>query len=179
MKFEIAEDCSIPCNFVGFKLQKGKDDTLELNQEEYVRKLRPMSTDGSYSEFASLHMKLAWLAHSRPDCMFEVSQMTQVARKRFEENQRDVVKRVKRTVRYVQETPACIRFPKLSEDNLHVLGLSDASFASNLDFTSQLGYLCLLADNAGNVIPIQFKLYKAQRVTRSVMGAELMALNVM
>ena len=179
MKFEMAENCSIPCNFVGFRLQKRKDDTFELSQEEYVRKLRPMPTDVTYSDFASLRMKLTWLAHSRPDCMFEVSQMTQVTRECFEENQRDVVNPVNRTVRYVQETPACIRFPKHREDNLHVLGLSDASFASNLDSTSQLGYLCLLKDNARNVITIQFKSYKARRVTRSVIGAEFMAFSDM
>ena len=179
MKFEMAEDCSIPWNFVEFRVQKGKDDTLELNQEEYVRKLRPMPTDGSYSEFASLRMKLAWLAHSRPDWMFEASQMTPVTRERFGENEQDIGKRVNRTVRYVQETPACICFQKLSKVYLYVLGLSDALFASNLDSTSQLGYICLLADNTGNVIPIQFKSYKARRVTRSVVGAELMAFSDM
>ena len=63
-----------------------------------MRKLRPMSTDRSYSGFASLRMKLAWLAHSRPDCMFEVSKMTQVARKRLEEDRRNFLKRVNRTV---------------------------------------------------------------------------------
>ena len=67
----------------------------------------------------------------------------------------------------------------LNEDGLHVLGISDASFASNLDSTSQLGYLCFLADNAGNVVPIQFKSYKARIVTRPVMGADLMAFSDM
>ena len=90
-RFEMAEDSSLPCQFVGFRLQRGKNGTLELNQEEYVRKLRPMPTDGSYSGFASLRMKLAWLAHSRPDCMFEVSQMTQVTRERFEEDRRKLL----------------------------------------------------------------------------------------
>ena len=84
-----------------------------------------------------------------------------------------------RTVEYVRNTPPCIRFPKLNEDGLHVLGISDASFASNLDSTSQRGYLCFLADNAGNAVPIQFKSYKARRVTRSVMGAELVAFSDM
>ena len=178
-RFKMAEDSSIPCHFVGFRLQRGKKGTLELNQEEYMRKLRPMPTDGSYSEFASPRMKLAWLAHSRPDCMFDVSQMTQVTRERFEEDRRNVVQRVNRTVEYVQDTPACIRFPKLNEDGIHVFGILDASFASNLDSTSQLGYLCFLADNSGNVVPIYFKSYKARRVTRSVMGAKLMAFSDM
>ena len=131
--------------------------------------------DGSYAQFASLRMKLAWLAHSRPDCLYEISQMTQVTCSRFEDQRREIVRRVNKTVQYAKDNPAAIRIPRLELETWHVLGISDASFASNYDATSHLGFVCFLADATGNVIPIHFKSNKARRVTRSVMGAELIA----
>lgn len=69
-----------------------------------------MPTDGSYSELASLRMQLSWLAHRRLDCMFVISQMSQVTRDIFDEYRRNVFKLVNSTVQYVQEVLVCIRF---------------------------------------------------------------------
>ena len=66
-------------------------------------------------------------------------------------------------------------FPKLEVESLHITGFSDASFAANRDLSSQLGYICFLGDAKGSVVPFFFKSYKARRVTRSVMAAEIIA----
>lgn len=55
------------------------------------------------------------------------------------------------------------------------LGYSDASFASNCDHTSQLGYNVFLMDCSSNTIPIVYNSYEARRVKRSVLAAELIA----
>ena len=55
------------------------------------------------------------------------------------------------------------------------IGFSDASFANNAEFSSQPGYICLLADDSGSVVPIYFKSYKSRRVTRSVMAGKVIA----
>jgi hypothetical protein len=56
---------------------------------------------------------------------------------------------------------------------LHVF--SDASFANNQDFTCQLCFIIFLADYNENCFVFDFRSFKSQRVTRSVIGGELIA----
>lgn len=60
-----------------------------------------------------------------------------------------------------------------------MLMLSDASYIFNLYPTSQLRYLCLVADNATNFVVtiegIQFNSYKTRIIEMSVIRAEHMA----
>ena len=86
-----------------------------------------------------------------------------------------IVKGINKTVSFAKGAPLCARFPALHLSSIKVLGISDASFASNSDLTSHLGYLVFLGDARGRVAPIHFKSYKARRVTRSVLSAELIA----
>ena len=72
-----------------------------------------------------------------------------------------------------------LRFPKINVESMQVIGVSDASFATNRDATSHIGYILFIADAERNVIPILFKSYKARRVTRSVIVAELVAFSDM
>lgn len=65
--------------------------------------------------------------------------------------------------------------PKLDPKSLRVVRFSDASFAGNQGFTSQLGYLVFLSEKSDNIAPVILKSDKARRVTRSVLGAELFA----
>jgi hypothetical protein len=52
---------------------------------------------------------------------------------------------------------------------------SDASFANNKDFTCKLGFIIFLADDNENCRVLDFRSFKSQRVTRSVIGGELIA----
>lgn len=172
-KFEMAEDETPPCTFTGFRLSKGADSKLEMNQDAYVSNLTTLPSDATFSNFASVRMKLAWLSHTRPDVLFEVSQLTQVTVDQFKENKTEIIRRTNRAVMYVKDESVAIKFPKLNLETLQVIGYSDASFCNNVDLTSQLGYIIFVGDGSGNVIPIQFKSYKARRVVRSAMAAEL------
>lgn len=58
---------------------------------------------------------------------------------------------------------------------MDILGVSEPSFATNADLTSQLGYPVFLPDRFGTVIHISLKSYKALKVTRSAFVAELIA----
>ena len=120
-------------------------------------------------------MQLAWLSHSRPDLLFEVSQLTQITADVFDETPISIIKQAKKVVNMAHEHQVTLRVPKLDLNTLRIIGISDASFANNRDLTSQLGYLLFLADKQDRVIPLCLKSYKARRVTRSVMAAELIA----
>ena len=177
--FEMADDEHPSCTFTGFKLDVCDGDNLEINQKEYQQQLCMMPEDGSFRDFCSTRMQLAWLAHSRPDVLYEVSQLAQITVERFEEHRRDVVKRTNRIIAYAKDNTVSIKFSKLELSSLRVIGVSDASFAGNHDSSSHLGYLVFIADANDNVIPIYFKLYKVRRVTRSVMDVELIAFSDM
>ena len=134
-----------------------------------------MPEDGTYKDLASLRMQLAWLSHSRPDLLFQVSQLTQVIRELFEADRIQIIKQANKAVKAACENKITIRFPKLDMETLRIVGISDASFANNRDLTSQLGFIIFLSDTNDRVIPLLFKSYKARRVTRSVLAAELIA----
>ena len=61
-------------------------------------------------------------------------------------------------------------------DDLELLVFTDASFAKNKDFSSQIGFVITLADRNGNANLIHWSSIKCKRVTRSVLGAELYAM---
>ena len=79
-RFQMGEDEHIPCTVSGFSPARGKNDILEQNQHLYLQKLEQLHLDASFSEFRSMHMKLAWLANTFSDYQFEISQPTQVPR---------------------------------------------------------------------------------------------------
>lgn len=174
-RFEMADNEKPPCTFTGFNLSRTDEGTIELHQNTYVESLRPMPVDATWKDFASTRMKLAWLANSRPDCLFEIAQLAQITFERFSNSRKDIIKQANRAIQYAREHLVAIPFPKLDMKTIQVIGFSDASFANNADLTSQLGYICFLGDASGSSIPVHFKSYKARRVTRSVMAAELIA----
>jgi hypothetical protein len=69
-----------------------------------------------------------------------------------------------------------LKYPKLDLDSLRLRVCADASFGSNADGSSQLGYCIFLADKHGKCQLLTWSSHKSKRVTRSVAGAETMAL---
>jgi hypothetical protein len=62
---------------------------------------------------------------------------------------------------------------KLNVKSLHAVFCSDASFAGNLDLSSQIGGIILLKDKHGNVHVLHWFSKKCPRVTGSVLAAEI------
>ena len=63
----------------------------------------------------------------------------------------------------------------LYRDSLSLKIYSDAAFANNPNYRSQLGFLVLLCDKTNRCNIVHFSGYHARRVTRSVLGAEVYA----
>lgn len=66
-----------------------------------------------------------------------------------------------------------IHFVKLQMDSVKLIVYADASFASNGDLTSQLGFIFAMVDKYGRANVIDYSSVKAKRITRSVLAAEL------
>ena len=117
-------------------------------------------------------MRLAWLSNTRPDLLYEISQLAQVTQLRYDTEKKRIVQRANRAVRYAHNNPSKIMFPKLEAKSLRIVGYSDAGYSSNNDLSSQLGRIVLLMDESGAAAPIIFKSYKSRRISRSVLSAE-------
>lgn len=70
----------------------------------------------------------------------------------------------------------CLKFSKLDKCNLHLLVYSDASFATNTDKLSQLGYIMFLLVRNNQCQLLYRNTYKEQLVNRFVLGSEVIAL---
>lgn len=174
-RFEMGPDETLPCTFSGFHLSRDESGTLQQNQHFYLRKLEQLPLDAKFQDFRSMRMKLAWLANTRPDCQFEISQLAQVTEERFSIERSSIIRRLNKATKFAVDNQVSLRVPQLDVDSLRVVGFSDASFANNYDLSTQLGHIMFLADKTGKSVPIHFKSYKSRRVVRSAMAGEVIA----
>ena len=98
-------------------------------------------------------MKLAWLANTRPDLAFEISQIAQVTRAMFDQDMTKHCKRLKKAIKYAHYNKASTRIPKGDFGSLRIVAYIDAAFANNADLSSQLGCIILLTDASNKEIP--------------------------
>ena len=169
-RFETSGDESLPLTFAGFTLSKRRNSFYVMDQNFYLKKLECIKPTCNFNEFRSMRMNLAWLANTRPDLLFEISQLVQVNTERFSVDAAAQVKRLNAAIRYAHNNVAHLPLPKLNLRSIGIVGYSDAAFANNYDMTSQLCRIVLLMDDENCCIPISFKSYKSCRVTRSVLS---------
>ena len=176
-RFQMGEDEHIPCTFSCFSLTHGKDGSLEQNQHFYLQKSEQLHLDASFSEFRSMHIRLAWLTNSRPDCQFDISEPAQVTEDRYLAEQPAIVRRLNRATRYATDYSVSLKIATLDHESLRVVGFADASFANNHDQSTQPDHIFFLADGHGRSVSISFNSYKSKRVVRSAMAGEFIALS--
>ena len=176
-RFQMDDDEQVSCTFTfsGFSPAHGKDSSLEQNQHFYLQKLERLHLDASFSEFRSMRMRLAWLANTRPDCQFEISQLAQVTKGRYLDEQPVIFRCLNKVTRYATDHRVSLKIPTLYQESLRVVGFADASFANNHDLSTQLGHICFLSDCYGRSVPITFNSGKSKRVVRSAMAGEVIA----
>lgn len=74
-KFDKVDGQTLPCNFTGFSISRNEDENIVQCHHVYLKKLKKLPLDATYTSFRSMKMKLAWLADTQPDCLFETSQL--------------------------------------------------------------------------------------------------------
>lgn len=82
----MALDSEHPFSFAEFTIARDSDGTPVLNQQSYVLGLKVLPEDVNYSDFAWIKIKLEKQSHSSLDCVFEISQFSQVTKTYFQEN---------------------------------------------------------------------------------------------
>lgn len=173
------DDEELPSEFTGFVINSTKDNCLVTDQSKYLKNLECFPTDATFKQFRSMRMKLVWLAKTRPDCLFEISQLSQITEDKLDSKQASIKRRLNKAVKYAVDNLVPLRIIKLQKDTLKVIDFSDSSFANNEDLSSQLGHIVFLGDSTSTLVRIHFKSYKSKRVTRSAILGEVIAFSDM
>ena len=122
-----------------------------------------------------MKMRLVWLANTRPEIVFEISKIAQVARTIYEKDITKHYKCLNEAIKYAHNHKVFICIHKLDCNMLRITAYSDAAFVKKADLFSQLGRIVLFPDVDHNSTPVSYKSYKSRRVARSVLSAEVIA----
>ena len=163
--------------FVGINIrtvtEKDGSRTFLANQQHYLAKLKTVPLDSKFEFFRSVRSCVSWLTHTRPDLCCTSNRASQVTKENFSVSD---IKQLNDAINCVKNSPRLtLKYPKLDHDTLHLRAYADASFASNKDLTSQLGYLILLCDGNNRCHVINYASRKSRRVVKSIMAGEVYA----
>ncbi len=123
-------------------------------------------------KFSTCRGKIAFASTcTRPDTSFDSAQLLQVISTSVERKNVAIINKTIRKLNYL----AHIVYLPLDLRSTYIVGYADAAFANNADNSSQLGSIVLLKDKNDHAAIIHYGSWKFQRVTRSVLGAEVHA----
>lgn len=159
--------------FFGTRIHTVRKDEFLLNQEHYCKALRKLPLTARMEDLRRARALLAWTTHTRPDLACLVNKLAQVTEKTLKEEH---IKALNVGIKSAISNPSRgLRYKPLDADTIHMRVYADASFGTNDDLTSQLGYLVLLCDKNNQCHVLDYGSKKSRRVVRSIMGGELYA----
>lgn len=160
-------------DFFGAQVDTLDDGTIHMTQRYYARSLKPANIGGTYEEFRRERALFSWMTNTRPDVACVANKAAQVTEKTHGS---DKVRELNKGIRIIlRSTDIGLKYGKLKKSELHIRAYADASYATNDDLTSQLGYLVLLCDHSDNCHVLDYASRKSKRVVRSIMGGETYA----
>ena len=152
VKFESRDKEWDNLQFFGCTLQTVKPGAFKVIQQDYIAKLGPVPADATFEHYRSFRAEIAWQTHMRPDVSCCANRAAQVVSEPSDNVREAHVKLLNSAIKKMRSTPELgLRYEKLDEATLHPLVYTDASFGTNDDLTSQLGYLVLL--HCGGKVP--------------------------
>ena len=153
---------------------KQSEQTIIVHQHPYEQRIPSEKVERSPDSFMSNRGKASYLAScTRPDIACAVNQLSQ--RKADEATEEDF-KRLDTALKQLREESVELLYGNVDLETAEVHVFADASFATNADLSSQLGYVVFLVDQDRNCSLITWSSSKCKRVTRSVLAAELYAI---
>jgi hypothetical protein len=146
--------------------------TADLTSSRGTIRLNVSSTD----QYVAQRARGAYLATvSQPEAAFDLSFAIQVTKDNVGKEEIDFLNK------HIQwQKDNCsrgLKFVRLDKGSLKLIVFTDSSFANNTDFSSQIGYVLVLADSQNNANILHWSSTKCKRVTRSVLASELYAMS--
>ena len=147
-----------------------RTNCFAIHQRPYLERINLLPSDENFISFRRARSQLLWLTLSRSDVCVDANKLAQVTEKTFSSTQ---VKQFNNALKRLQASKnLALHMKKLDFQSLHIKAFSDASFSTNYDQTSQLGYIITLCDKFNNACILHYASYKSRRVAKSVLGAE-------
>ena len=124
-------------------------------------------------QYVAQRAKSAYIATlNQSETAFDFSFVAQVINP-----QKNDAKRLNKRIQWqLDNSDRGLRFVKLNTTSLKLIAFTDAAFANNSDYTSQIDFVICLADGSNKANLIHWSSTKCKRVTRSVLTAELFAM---
>jgi Reverse transcriptase (RNA-dependent DNA polymerase) len=159
----------------GFHVRR-KPDITTLSQRDYAERITRLPKLCHFEGFRSARAKLQWLVNTRPDIAGSVSLLAQVTPEQYEQEHSMHNTEINRIIRYVQRRPCAISYLPLHFPSTRIVVCADASYASNVDRSSQLGYVLSLVDKHEVSHLLAYCSKKSPRVVTSIFSGEAIAL---
>lgn len=106
---------------------------------------------------------------SQPEASFDLSIAAQTT-----DPTKDDIKALNKRLQWQLDNPnRGLRFVPIDLRTARLIVFVDASFANNRDYSSQIGYVIVLADGANNANILHWSSTKCKRITRSVLASEV------
>ena len=152
------------CQNLGIVLPGGVDLT---SSQGVVRKM--VRTKDQYVAQRARGSYIATVC--QPEAAFGLSSAAQA----IEPNDNDIKKLNKILTWQYEHTSRGLWFVPLNTDkgSLKLLVFTDSSFANNLDYSSQIGFVIVFADKNDQANILHWSSVKCKRVTRSILASEL------
>ena len=174
-KFESRPRVYDDFTFIGVSVRTllGPPRSFTLDKTVYIDALSRLPLAVGFTDFVRARAAFAWLAHGRPDLCYAINRAAQVTEALLSERH---VKEYNKAVKHAKSTRSLVlRYGPLERASLHLRVYADASFASNDDMSSQLGFIALLCDGADRCHLLTYASKKARRVVRNIMAGEVYA----
>ena len=178
-----------PLKYNGCKISLHPDGSITMTQERQISsiatvKVKPTTLTSSRGvKRLNASTKDQYIAHrargsyvatmTQPEASFDLSFAAQVT----EPSKDDVQLLNKRLQWQIDNADRGLNMVKLDKNTLRIIVFTDSSFANNRDYTSQIGYVIIVADGENNANIIHWSSTKCRRITRSVLASELYALS--
>jgi hypothetical protein len=159
--------------FNGADIRSNDDGSFSMCEKLYVGTLSPLAPTASFTDFRSHRAKVSWIYHTRPEVCNFANTSAQVTEHTFSPANVKSFNAVLANLRKTADRK--LLFQNLDINPVRIVAYSDASFANSADLSSQLGFAIFLSDASRKCNGINYRSYKSRRVTRSVLGSEILA----
>lgn len=142
-----------------------------MSQLYYPQHLPSLSIGCKFDGFRHHKALFSWLCHTRPELACYANRAAQVSDQTFG---RDKVLERNRRIKAARDNALnTLRYEQLDISSLELRVYADASFASNNDLLSQLGFIILLCDRSNKCNVLDFSSKKSKLIVRSIKAGEV------
>jgi hypothetical protein len=133
--------------FAGVNMDQ-TDDRIRTDMNDNTNELELPQLQ-SWKNFASFRAKMAWIVYVRPDICAQVAKLAQITESQFILNPIESFLSLGKCLNSLKAWVYRLYYPRLDLDTLVIRVYVDASFGTNREGSSRLGYCIVLMDTTG------------------------------